>query len=135
MATASNLGGHRFVSKNAELSRLVSRLLGSDLLEQERRSVVLHAGRSFRYPLEPLDLLRALGVRENVRRVRGLRLAAVRQRLSASPDRTFEEWVVAPLRAPALREILRPLHREAVGHTGCRDFGRLGGATDRADES
>lgn len=37
-----DLGGHRFVSKSEELASLVTRLLGPDLLEQERCSVVLH---------------------------------------------------------------------------------------------
>src|SRR5579863_9505154 len=61
-----DLGGHRFVSADAELSRWVQQMLGAELLEQERRSVVLHEGRAFRYPLEAADLLRNLGVRANV---------------------------------------------------------------------
>src|SRR5579859_404602 len=51
-----DLGGHRFVSADTELSRWVEKLLGDDLLEQERRSVLLHGGRRLRYPLEAGDL-------------------------------------------------------------------------------
>src|ERR1700729_2796007 len=58
-----DLGGHRFVSGDAELSRWVEGLLGSELLEQERKSVVLHDGRGFRYPLEAGGLVRNPGLR------------------------------------------------------------------------
>src|ERR1700679_1802399 len=46
------LGGHRFVSSDLELTQRLERLLGDDLLTSTRRSVVLHHGRAFRYPLE-----------------------------------------------------------------------------------
>jgi protoporphyrinogen oxidase len=110
-----DLGGHRFVSKNAELSSLVSRLLGPDLLEQERRSVVLHGGRSFRYPLEPLDLVRALGVRENVRAFGGYGWERCRQRFSPSPDRTFEDWVVARFGRPLYERFFGPYTEKLWG--------------------
>jgi protoporphyrinogen oxidase len=110
-----DLGGHRFVSKNAELSRLVSDLLGSDLLEQERRSVVLHAGRCFRYPLEPLDLVRALGLRENVRAFGGYGWERCRQRLSPSLDLTFEDWVVARFGRPLYERFFGPYTEKLWG--------------------
>src|SRR4051812_14590183 len=62
-----DLGGHRFVSNDAELTRWLEHILGDDLGVRERKSVVLHDGRTFRYPLEIGDLVRNLGVRENSR--------------------------------------------------------------------
>jgi protoporphyrinogen oxidase len=110
-----DLGGHRFVSKNAELSRRIAELLGPDLLEQERRSVVLHDGRFFRYPLEPLDLVRALGLRENVRAFGGYGWQQCRRRLSPSPDRTFEDWVVARFGRPLFERFFGPYTEKLWG--------------------
>jgi protoporphyrinogen oxidase len=90
-----DLGGHRFVSGDAELSRWVEGLLGGDLLEQERRSVVLHEGRRFRYPLEAADLVRNLGVRENAVALASFARAHLSRRLSPRADETFEDWVTA----------------------------------------
>ena len=90
-----DLGGHRFVSADTALSRWVEGLLGEDLLEQERRSVVLHEGRTFRYPLEPLDLLRRLGPRENAAALLSYGAARARRSLRPGRDDSFEDWVVA----------------------------------------
>jgi protoporphyrinogen oxidase len=90
-----DLGGHRFVSGDAELSRWIEGLLGDELLEQERRSVVLHEGRAFRYPLEPLDLLRQLGPRENAEALASFAAARARRVVRPGADESFEDWVVA----------------------------------------
>lgn len=110
-----DLGGHRFVSRSAELSRLVGNLLGPDLLEQERRSVVLHRGRQFRYPLEPLDLVRELGLGENIRAFGGYGWERCRQRLSPSADETFEEWVVARFGRPLYERFFGPYTEKLWG--------------------
>ena len=92
-----DLGGHRFVSSDAALSRWLESLLGDDLLTQERRSVVLHEGRRFRYPLEAGDLVKNLGVRENVRALAGYARARTHRAVMRKPpaDVSFEDWVVA----------------------------------------
>jgi protoporphyrinogen oxidase len=53
-----DFGGHRFITRNRDLMRLVDELLGSDLLTAERASVIRLGGRIYRYPLAPFDLLR-----------------------------------------------------------------------------
>jgi protoporphyrinogen oxidase len=88
-----DLGGHRFVSSDADLSRRIEQLLGDDLLEQRRRSVILHEGRSFRYPLEPVDLLRNLGIGEGVFALAGYARARARRSLAPKADPSFEDWV------------------------------------------
>jgi protoporphyrinogen oxidase len=90
-----DLGGHRFVSADGVLSRWLETLLGDDLLLCERKSVVLHGGRRFRYPLEVVDLLRNLGVRENVRSLAGWAAAHARARIRPRADESYEDWVVA----------------------------------------
>jgi protoporphyrinogen oxidase len=95
-----DMGGHRFVSSDERLSRWLVSLLGDDLLTQERKSVILHDGRSFKYPLEARDLVANLGVAENARALAGY--AAERARAGVRRFRgrdeaaeSFQDWVVA----------------------------------------
>ncbi len=90
-----DLGGHRFVSSDAVLSRWLETLLGADLLVAERRSVIVHEGRQFRYPLDAADLLRSLGPKENARALLSWLGSRARAQLVARPDRSFEDWVTA----------------------------------------
>lgn len=53
-----DFGGHRFITHNRDLLRLVDELLGDDLLTATRQSVIRLGGRTYAYPLAPLDLLR-----------------------------------------------------------------------------
>jgi protoporphyrinogen oxidase len=106
-----DLGGHRFVSSDAALSRRLERLLGDDLLEQERRSVILHEGRRFRYPLDARDLIRNLGLRENARALFGYARAS----LSPRRDRSFEDWVVARFGRPLYDTFFGPYTHKLWG--------------------
>ena len=110
-----DLGGHRFVSGDAELSRWIEGLLGGELLEQERRSVVLHEGRSFRYPLEAADLLRNLGVRENVEAVAGFVRARAARLGVRRDDETFEDWVSARFGRPLYDRFFGPYTEKLWG--------------------
>lgn len=109
-----DLGGHRFVSSDAELSRWVEGLLGDDLLEQERRSVVLHEGRRFRYPLEAADLVRNLGTRENL----GALIGYARARLGRERpggEGSFEQWVVSRFGRPLYDRFFGPYTEKLWG--------------------
>jgi protoporphyrinogen oxidase len=110
-----DLGGHRFVSGDEELSRWVQRLLGDELLEQERRSVVLHQGRRFRYPLEAADLVRNLGVRENATALAGFARARVRHLVAPRPDVSFEDWVTARFGRPLYDRFFGPYTEKLWG--------------------
>ena len=56
-----DIGGHRFFTKVAVVSRLWQRLLGDDLLRRPRLSRIVYRNRFFDYPLKPLNALRNLG--------------------------------------------------------------------------
>jgi protoporphyrinogen oxidase len=107
-----DLGGHRFVSASAPLSQWLCDLLGDDLLLQERRSVVLHEGRSFRYPLEARDLVKNLGWRENARALAGYARERVRR---ARRDETFEDWVIARFGRPLYETFFGPYTQKLWG--------------------
>jgi protoporphyrinogen oxidase len=110
-----DLGGHRFVSSDAALTRWLEDLLGEDLLTQERRSVVLHEGRRFRYPLEAVDLLRNLGPAENARALAGYAVARARRALHPAADRSFEDWVTARFGRPLYDAFFGPYTRKLWG--------------------
>jgi protoporphyrinogen oxidase len=88
-----DLGGHRFLSQDEHLTRDVAALLGSDLLEATRRSVILLGGKRFQYPLEALDLARNLGLGPGARGFADY----LRERLSRPPpdpgaEESFRDW-------------------------------------------
>lgn len=109
-----DLGGHRFVSGDAELSRWIEALLGDDLLEQERRSVVLHEGRAFRYPLEAADLVRNLGPRENLAALVGYARARIGGERRAA-EGSFEHWVVSRFGRPLYERFFGPYTQKLWG--------------------
>lgn len=90
-----DLGGHRIISKRHELVDRIRALMGDDLLERERHSVIVLGGRRYLYPLVARDLLSQLPPRTMARAVRDY----ARQRLHAWIDgppheATFHDWVV-----------------------------------------
>jgi protoporphyrinogen oxidase len=110
-----DLGGHRFVSSDADLSRWLEQLLGDDLLTRERRSVVLHEGRAFRYPIEAADLVRNLGVAENARALAGYARERVAHAIHPRPERSFEDWVVARFGRPLYETFFGPYTQKLWG--------------------
>ena len=53
-----DFGGHRFITHNADLLRLVEELVGDDLLTASRHSVIRFGGRTYDYPLSLKNLLK-----------------------------------------------------------------------------
>lgn len=54
-----DFGGHRFITRNAELLKLVEDLVGEDLLTASRASVIRLGGRVYDYPLAIGNLLKS----------------------------------------------------------------------------
>ena len=85
-----DIGGHRFFSKNAEIERLWSEILGPELLERARLSRMYYRGRFFDYPIRAVNALRQLGPLEAIRCF----LSYMRARLHPVADPvTLEDWV------------------------------------------
>jgi protoporphyrinogen oxidase len=99
------------------MSRWIEGLLGSELLERERRSVVLHDGRTFRYPLEAADLVRNLGVRANVEALAGYARARIARGRGSrdTPDESFEDWVTARFGRPLYDRFFGPYTEKLWG--------------------
>src|SRR5260370_13836929 len=59
-----DIGGHRFFTKVKLIEEVWRDILGDDFLVRPRLSRIHYRGRFFRYPLEPMDALRKLGIVE-----------------------------------------------------------------------
>jgi protoporphyrinogen oxidase len=62
-----DLGGHRFFTKVSLIERIWKEVLGDDLLLRSRLSRIYYNSKFYQYPLEPLDVIRNLGVLELAR--------------------------------------------------------------------
>ncbi|MFO0557400.1 MAG: FAD-dependent oxidoreductase [Polyangiales bacterium] len=86
-----DLGGHRIVSKRAALVDRVRALMGDELEERSRKSVVLLRGQRFSYPLVARELATKLPPTVLARAVRDY---AIERFISDSSDEiTFRQWV------------------------------------------
>ena len=85
-----DIGGHRFFTKVAAVSRMWHEVLGDDLLVRRRRSRILYQQKFFDYPLRPLNALGGLGVCNSILAVASYLKAKLFPNRS---DRTFEDWI------------------------------------------
>ena len=85
-----DFGGHRFITHNRDLLQLVDDLVGDDLLTATRRSVIRLGGRTYAYPLAPLDLLRNAPPRLIAGAALDLAKRMIRPQVPAGDD--FASW-------------------------------------------
>jgi protoporphyrinogen oxidase len=86
-----DIGGHRFFSKNPEIEKMWSEILGDRMLERARLSRIYYRGRFFKYPLETWDALTQLGLFQSAVCMMSYLAARVRPKREI---RSFEDWVV-----------------------------------------
>lgn len=85
-----DFGGHRFITHNADLLRLVEELVGPDLLVAVRRSVIRLGGRIYDYPLSLANLAANAPLRLLAGAARDLAHMTFRRRSSQPLD--FATW-------------------------------------------
>jgi protoporphyrinogen oxidase len=85
-----DIGGHRFYTKVSLVQQIWQDILGADLLTRPRLSRIYYKSQFFRYPLDPLDAFRRLGLIEAFRC--GLSFLKSRA-FPRMPEDDFEAWV------------------------------------------
>ena len=85
-----DIGGHRFFTKLSLVENLWREILPDDFITRPRLSRILYNSRFFRYPLDPVDALLGLGIRESVRC--GFSYFAAQLSWN-KPEENFEHWV------------------------------------------
>jgi protoporphyrinogen oxidase len=114
-----DIGGHRFYTKVALVEKIWREILGDNLLTRRRLSRIYYKSRFFRYPLEPFDAVRGLGVLESARCV----LSFVHSYLFPKlPEDDFATWVSNRF-GRRLFEIFFKSYTEKVWGMDCREIG------------
>ena len=85
-----DIGGHRFFSKSAEVTRWWRERLPDDFIEVRRMSRIFYRRRFFDYPLKPWNALSNLGFFTSLACVGSYAWARVFPR---RPEVSFEDWV------------------------------------------
>lgn len=88
-----DFGGHRFITRNRDLMALVDGLVGPDLLNATRKSVIRLGGRIYDYPLDLGNLLRSAPLPLLAGAARDLARMLVRRPEPANDD--FASWTRA----------------------------------------
>ena len=85
-----DIGGHRFFTKNEQISQIWQEMLGDDFLKVPRVSRIYYRSRFFNYPLQAFDALSKLGILESSL----IFLSYIKAQLFLfSEEKTFEQWV------------------------------------------
>ena len=85
-----DIGGHRFFSKSAEVTRWWHERLPDDFIQVRRMSRIYYRGKFFDYPLKPWNALSNLGFFTSVACV----LSYLKARLFPTrPENSLEDWV------------------------------------------
>jgi len=85
-----DIGGHRFLSRSAEVNALWKSIMGSDLLVRSRQSRIYYGGKYYSYPLRPFEAFWNMGPLESIACLVSYCFAQLSPR--ATPD--FESWMV-----------------------------------------
>lgn len=111
-----DVGPHRFFTRNDEVDGLWHSAGGADILSVKRLTRILYRNHLFRYPLQPLDALRGLGIGTSV----GALFSYIRQRATSSkiPPAHFEDWVIREF-GKVLYEIFFKTYTEKVWGIPC----------------
>jgi len=85
-----DMGGHRFLTKSSEVTRIWHKILGKDFLHRPRLSRIYYRQKFFHYPLKPLNALKGLGIFESF----FILLSCLRWKMFPyRREDTFEQWV------------------------------------------
>jgi protoporphyrinogen oxidase len=114
-----DIGGHRFYTKVALVEKIWREILGDDLLTRQRLSRIYYQSRFFRYPLEPFDAVRGLGLLESVRCAFSFARSYL---LPELPEDDFATWVSNRF-GRRLFEIFFKSYTEKVWGMDCREIG------------
>ena len=85
-----DIGGHRFFSKSAEVTRWWKERLPDDFIQVRRMSRIYYRGKFFDYPLKPWNALSNLGLGTSIVCVMSYAWARL---FPKKPERSLEDWV------------------------------------------
>jgi protoporphyrinogen oxidase len=85
-----DIGGHRFFSKNGEITQWWKDRLGDEFIKVRRLSRIYYRGKFFDYPLKPGNALFGLGIGTSI----ACGLSYLKSKMfPIRPERSFADWV------------------------------------------
>ncbi len=90
----SDVGPHRFYSKNQELYDIIAELLGDDWIKVDRLTRFYIRNKFFKYPVELGDVLKNLGFIGSIKAMSSFSLQKIKNLFIKSEPRNFEEKIV-----------------------------------------
>jgi protoporphyrinogen oxidase len=113
-----DIGGHRFFTNSVLVKQMWHEILGPDLLVRPRLSRIYYRSKFFRYPLDPLNAVRGLGILEAL----ACGASYTKSRLfPASPEPDFETWISNRFGKRLFRTFFES-YTEKVWGMPCRDI-------------
>ncbi|MBI1911168.1 MAG: FAD-dependent oxidoreductase [Deltaproteobacteria bacterium] len=89
-----DLGGHRFISKDQELINDITDLMGPELYESPRKSVVRLKGKYFYYPLAGKDLIAKMNPVTSAKCFMDYVFVTTKNKVRKPNEISLEDWVV-----------------------------------------
>jgi protoporphyrinogen oxidase len=89
-----DIGPHRFFTKNAEVRKLFTDLLGEDAIRVTRLTRILNNRHYFDYPLTPFNAMLGVGLASGLAIIASYAAARLRAARAPLPIETFEDWIV-----------------------------------------
>lgn len=89
-----DLGGHRFITVNKKLERIVREILRDEILVVSRSSKILLNNKYYDYPIKLWNALSGIGLRTSLRIIFEYLSEQISHRLKKSPIISLEDWVV-----------------------------------------
>ncbi len=90
----SDIGPHRFYSKNQDLYDIIAELLGDDWIKVDRLTRFYIRNKFFKYPVELGDILKNLGFIGSIKAMSSFSLQKIKNLFIRSEPKNFEEKIV-----------------------------------------
>jgi len=110
-----DLGGHRFISKDARLVEDIRALMGGGLLTRNRKSVIRFRDRQYDYPLNLRSIAAGSSPWMNVKFAAGYLASAGGLTRPRSADGTFDNWTEKRFGRPISDVFFRPYTEKLWG--------------------
>ncbi|WP_455220124.1 FAD-dependent oxidoreductase [Kaarinaea lacus] len=114
-----DLGGHRFLTSNADLEQFVKNLLNNRYLIVNRTSNIYLNRRYVKYPLQPFDAFRKVGYKQSL--IFLYDYLVQKYKADNSTPRSLEEWVVQRF-GKSLYEVFFKGYSEKVWGMDCTNI-------------
>lgn len=116
-----DLGGHRFITQDANVDAFVRELLAGDYLEVDRSSRILLGEKWFHYPLRPVNALSGFGISTAAKILVDYAAERLKACFDSPPPVSLEDWVVRHY-GRRLFSIYFKDYSEKVWGIGCQDI-------------